>query len=176
MMTLMIWVVFKHQSLFLYYKILVIVSPISIDIHPIMDLFLEGERPKDPGDVLQKGVRCFFCVQIFRRRISSRKEKANYFWNNLLPAWWGPPAALRATAWCPQASQGCPLLQTSYCCPSWIHCPCWIHFNPSLLQGSWCRCPHWIHLNPPQQPLVTSLTGKCHLQVCLGSESVISNS
>ena len=33
-------------------SILAIISPISIDIDPIMDLFLEGEWAKDPGDVL----------------------------------------------------------------------------------------------------------------------------
>ena len=145
MMTLMTWVAFKCQPLLLFYYILVIISPISIDIHPIVDLFLKGERPKDPCDVLHK-VKYSLFWQFSRRRIPSGKEKANYFWDNLLPAWWGPPAALRATAWCRRASQDCPLLQTSYCCPSWIHCPCWIHFNPSLLQASWCRRPRWIHL------------------------------
>ena len=92
----------------------------------------------------QSKILSFFAI--FQEKDSPRKRKGIFFWNNLLPAWWGPPAALRATAWCRRASQDCPLLQTSYCCPSWIHCPCWIHFNPSLLQASWCRRPRWIHL------------------------------
>ena len=61
--------------------------------------------------------------------------KVNYFWKAfeklvaMLPAWWGPRAASRATAWCPPQASRAPPLQAS------------------------CRCPSWIHLNPSQASL-----------------------
>ena len=61
--------------------------------------------------------------------------KVNYFWKAfeklvaMLPAWWGPLAAWRATAWCPPQASRAPPLQAS------------------------CRCPSWIHLNPSQASL-----------------------